>query len=182
MAAALHMQVCEIEAVSNPAVVVAPEEGRWGKRIKSFWGGQAFALRAAYAVAALVIAVGGAWLYLSRVRQPLTVASLELTSSFIKRSEAQQARTIKLSPDAGALRVVLKLPNNAVPTSRYRVEFEAESGEPTPLEVAEQDAQSVSVVIPASKLPSGDYALTLFAFNADGTQQPVHGTYIFTVK
>lgn len=181
MAAALLLQVCETASISDPSVVVR-EDGIWAKRIKSFWAGWTPPLRSAYAVAALVIVVGGVWLYVSPVRPPLAVATLKLTSSVSNRSAGAQARTIELPPDAGALRVFLMLPNNAVPASRYRVELDTEDGATMPLPVAGQDDQSVSVVIPASKLARGQYALTLFALKEDGTEQPVYGSYTFTVE
>lgn len=148
-------------------------------RAKPFRG--RWQLRTAFAVAALIIVAGGFWLYHSRVRPPLVIATLKLTSSVSNRSEDAQARTIKLPPDAGALRVFMMLPNNAAPASRYRVELDTED-ETIPVDVAEQDAQSVSVVIPAAKLPRGRYFLQLFAFNSDGTEQPVYGSYTFTVE
>jgi hypothetical protein len=180
-AAALLRKVCEADAVPDAPAVVVPNKITWADRIKTFWGSRG-QLRMAFAVAALLIVVGGLWLYLSRVRPPLVVATLKLTSSVSNRSEGAQARTTKLPPNAGALRVFLMLPNNAAPASRYRVELDTEDGETIPLDVAGQDAQSVSVVIPASKLARGQYALTLVALNGNGTEQPVYGSYTFTVE
>jgi methionine-rich copper-binding protein CopC len=209
-ASALLRRVCEEDVVPYASTVVVPEKEIWAEQIsseeyamlatcgaalerntsargkklepgpKSFWS--QWQLRTAFAVAALVIVVGLVWLYQSRVRPPVVVATLKLTSSVRDRSEGAQARTIKLSPDAGALKVFLMLPNNAAPASRYRVELDTEDGATIRLPVAGQDDQSVSVVIPAAKLPPGQYALTLFALKDDGTEQPVYGSYIFTVE
>lgn len=181
VAAMLLHQVCDRESVVEPSLVVREEE-TWAERLKAFWGGRSWGLRAASAVAALVIVVGGAWLYVSRVRAPRTVATLSLTSSVINRSEGVQSHTTKLRSDADALRVFLMLPELATPASHYRVELDNQDGETTPLAVEGQDAHSVSVLIPASRLPHGQYALTLFAIGDDGVEQPVYGSYVFAVE
>lgn len=181
VAAALPRQVCEPDPVVLPPVVT-PEGETWAERLKAFWGSHTWGIRAASAAAALIIAVGGAWFYLAHVRPPHAVATLRLTSSVINRSEGVQARTIKLSPNADALRVFLTLPDRATPAPRYRGELDNQDGETTPLAVEEQDAQAVSVLIPASLLSRGQYAVTLFAIKDDGAEQPVYGTYFFNVE
>jgi methionine-rich copper-binding protein CopC len=182
--AALLRQVCQRDdVVERP--VVGRADGTWAERLKAFWGGRSRGLRVASAVAALVIIGGVSWLYLARVRPPRAVATLRLTSSVINRSEGVQARTIKLSPDADALRVFLMLPDHATPAPHYRVELDEldnEEGETTTLAVEGQEAQAVSVLIPASRLRRGQYALTLFAVRVDGTEQPVFGSYVFAVE
>jgi methionine-rich copper-binding protein CopC len=184
VAAALLRQVCrQDDVVEQP--VVGRAEGTWAERLKAFWGGRTWGFRVASAVAALVIIGGVSWLYLSRVRPPRAVATLRLTSSVINRSEGVQAHTIKLPPDADALRVFLTLPDNATPAPRYRVELDDldnEDGETTTLAVEGREAHAVTVLIPASRLRRGQYALTLFAVSADGNEQPVFGSYVFAVK
>ena len=181
VAAALLRQVCQGEAVGQPVAV--REGGAWAGRLKAFLGGPYWGLRAASAVAALVIVVGGVWwLYLAHARPPRAVATLRLTSSVINRSESTRAATLKLPADVDALRVFLVLPERATRVSRYRAELDTEDGETVQLAVEGQDAESVTVLIPASRLPRGRYAMTLFAVRDDGTEQPVHGSYIFAVE
>ena len=181
VAAALLRQVCESDAaVEQP--VVEQEGETWAERLKAFWGGHSWGLRAASAAAVIVILVAGTWLYFSRARSPRIVATLRLTSNFINRSESVEAGTIKLPADADALRVLLVLPDRATPVSRYRAELENEDGETVPLAAEGQDARTVSVLIPASRLPRGQYALTLFAVRGDGQEQPVYGIYTFSVE
>ncbi|MFL6228277.1 MAG: hypothetical protein ACJ741_05825 [Pyrinomonadaceae bacterium] len=181
VSAALLRQVCERDALAAPSAPMR-EAGTWAERLRAFWGGHTRGLRAASAVAALVIVVSGSWLYLARIRPPRAVATLRLTSSVINRSEGVHARTIKLPPDADALRVFLVLPDHATPALRYRVELDNEAGETTPLDVEGQDAGAISVLLPASRLPRGQYAMTLFAVGDDGAEQPVYGSYIFAVE
>jgi hypothetical protein len=180
VAAGLLRQVCVSDVVDEPSVVEHKKAERVGL-LGALWGG-GWGLRAAWVAAALVVVVGGSWLYLSRVRTPRAVATLTLTSSVISRSVGVESRTIKLPPDADALRVFLVLPERAVTARSYRVELDDQEGKTVSLPVEGQDAQAVSVLIPASRIPRGQYALTLFAVGNDGTEQPVHGSYIFTVE
>jgi hypothetical protein len=179
--AALLRQVCpRDDVVEQP--VVGRAEGTWAEWLKAFWGGRALGLRVASAVAALVIIGGVSWLYLSRVRPPRAVATLRLTSSVINRSEGVQVSTIKLPPDADALRVFLTLPERATPAPHYRAELDSEDRETTTLAVEGQDGRAIPVLIPASLLSRGQYAVTLFAVKDDGAEQPAYGTYFFNVE
>jgi hypothetical protein len=182
VAAALLRQVCEPEPVVERPVVVREGE-TWAERLKAFWRGGGQGLRAATAAAALVVLLGAAWLYVARVRPPRVVATIRLTSAVINRSEGVEVDTVKLSPDADALRVFLTLPDRAAPAPRYRVELDDEEGETVPLAVEGQDARAVSVLIPASRLSRGQqYALTLFPLGDDGTEQSAYGSYVFAVE
>lgn len=184
VAAALLRQVCDRDTVVEPPPVAVEGEGdTWAKRLKAFWHGGGWGLRAASTLAVLVVVVGGSWLYLSRGRTPRAVATLRLTSGVINRSEGAEAHRIKLSPDADALRVFLMLPDRSMSAPHYRVELDTEDGETTTLSVEGQEPDAVSILIPTSRLARGQqYALTLFAVRDDGTEQPVNGSYIFAVE
>ncbi|HEV7893861.1 MAG TPA: hypothetical protein VGP08_24805 [Pyrinomonadaceae bacterium] len=181
VAATLLRRVCRTDGAIVETPSVTREGGTWAGRLKAFWGGRAWGLREAAAAAAIVILVGGAWLYFSRTRPPRVVATLKLTGNVINRSGGAAADTVKLPPDADALRVILVLPERATPVPRYRAELENEDGETVPLPAEGQEAGTVSVLIPASSLPRGQYALMLFAVGGDGQEQPVYGTYTFIV-
>lgn len=169
----------------GPDVIVrSPADARsnetWAERLQAFWRRRG--LHAAAALATLLVVVTVSWLYLSRVRPPRAVATLTLTSSVNNRSEGAQAGSIKLPPDADALRVFLTLPERATPAPRYQAELDSEDGETTTLAVEVQDGRAVSVLIPTSLLPRGRYVVTLFAVRNDGTEQPAYGTYFFNVE
>ncbi len=181
VAAALLFQVWE-RAPARGRAAAAHEEATWAERLRAFFGGRAWGPRAAVAVALVVIAAVGFWLYLSRTRPPRVVATLSLTSSVANRSEGGPVPAIKLPPDAEALRVVLQLPNRATTAPRYRAELDDEDGGTTSLDVEKHEPGSVSVLIPASRLARGQYALTLLAVKDDGTEQPFHGTYVFAIE
>jgi methionine-rich copper-binding protein CopC len=64
----------------------------------------------------------------------------------------------------------------------YRIELVSENGVSRSLAVAKQDPQLVTVVVPASELVRGRYALRLSTVNADGTEQRIKGSYFFVVE
>lgn len=182
VAAALLRQICERETLIEPSGNISREGHTWAERLKAFWLGGGRGLRAASALVVLIAVVGGGWLYLARVRPPRAVATVRLTSTIINRAPGRAPQAIKLPPDAEALRVFLALPGQAEPAPNYRVELDDEEGETTKLAVEGQDAQAVSVLIPAARLTRGQqYVLTLLAVREDGQEQPGYGTYTFVV-
>jgi methionine-rich copper-binding protein CopC len=182
MAAALLRRVDEYNAASSAPVAARPPEPSWTERLHAFWNSQHWALRSAAAFSLVAVMAVALWLSLSRAPSPQTFATLTLAVSVNNRAEGAQAGKVKLPLSASALRISLMLPEQLPQASRYRVEWENDRGEAKPLEIAGQDAQSVSVVIPASQLARGQYALKLFAIKADGTEQRTGGSYFFTVE
>lgn len=178
IAATLLRRVCEPAEVIEPSVV----NQTWMEKLKALLGG-GLTLRTASALVLLVVVAGATWLYLSRIQRPHGIATLELTSTIINRSQGVEPRRVKLTPDTDALRVFLTLPEHATPAPHYRIELDNEEGETTKLNVEGQDAQGVSVLVPASRLSHGQqYVLTLFAVSDDGEEQPGYGTYTFVVE
>jgi methionine-rich copper-binding protein CopC len=181
IAAALLRHIDEYNAASAAVVAVPPTQLTWTERFRAFSSSQAWELRAATALAIVVVIAGTLWLF-SRAPAPRTFATLTLTVSNNNRAEGVQARKVKLPPDAEALNVSLTLPQESPPAARYRVELENDNGETKSAEVAGKDAQSVLVVIPAAQLARGQYALKLFAIKTDGTEQRINGSYFFIVE
>ncbi|MDQ3755999.1 MAG: hypothetical protein M3371_14860 [Acidobacteriota bacterium] len=155
----------------------------WAGQFHAFWRSQTWGLRATLSLALIAIIVSAA-LWLSRTTpSPRTFATLALTISANNRAEGVQAKKVSLPLNADALRVSLTLPDQPpLAAGRYRVELVNDSGETKPLEIAGQDARSVSVAIPAAQLTRGQYALKLFTSNAGGTEQRINGSYFFTVE
>jgi len=182
MAAALLRHVDERQSAQSP-IVVPLTKPTWAKRLNAFWSGQTLPLRAAAALLLLAITGGALWLFLSRAPSHQTFATLALDISVSNnRAEGVQAGKVKLPLNADALKISLTLPGQLPTALRYRVELENDRGETRQLEVAGQDARSVSVVIPATQLSRGQYALKLFMTKADGTEQRVNGSYFFNVE
>jgi anti-sigma-K factor RskA len=169
---------------SQSAKIPAPALNlSWAERLRAFWGNQGRVLRAAMSFAVIAIIGGALWLTLFRAPSSRTLTLITLTTSADNnRAEGTQAKKVLLPLKADALKISLILPAGLTPAIGYRVELMNEEGETQPLEIAEQDARSVSVVIPAYQLERGQYALSLFTIKADKTEQAVNGNYFFIVE
>ena len=184
VAAALLRCAEEHHTALNQAGVVPPQKSTWVERFRAFWSSQSWALRAAAAVAALVL-IGGALWFFRPPPSPRTFATLTLTISRGNRAEGVQPNPVKLTRDIDALKISLVLPQQSPPAADYRVELdelEKNTGETRPAKVTGRDAQSVLVEVPAAQLARGRYALKLFAVQADGTVQRINGSYYFIVE
>jgi hypothetical protein len=187
MAAALlrHVdeRVAEEETVEEKEGDALPPDnmppGGW---FRSFWNSREWMPRAALALIAVAVLAGAWWLLRSRTPPRQSVLMLALSISNGDRAGGPQVEKVKLPPDTSALRISLTLQEHLPSAARYRVELEDASGDKKPLEVTGQDAQFVSVEIPASQLARGPYALKLFAIRSDGTEQRIAGSYFFMVE
>lgn len=182
MAAALLRHVDERHSVSKRALAVEPADRAWPERFRAFWNSQNWALRAAVSLGVIAIIVVALWLSFFRTPPPKTFATLNLFHSVNNRAVGVQASKVPFPLKADALKISLMLPERLPPAVSYRVELENEDGVTWPMKIAEQDAQSILVVIPASQLARGQYALNLFAKSANGAEQPISGSYFFTVE
>jgi methionine-rich copper-binding protein CopC len=183
VAAALLRHVDEYHVDAQAPVATPTTELTWGDRFHAFWSSQTWTLRAVAALAPVAIIAGVLWLSIFRAPSPNAFATLTLTiSASSNRAEGVQAAKVRLPLDASALRISLTLPERLPQAARYRVELVNDNGETKSLEIDRQDAQSVSVVIPAAQLARGQYALRLFAITANGAEQRIPGSYFFTVE
>jgi hypothetical protein len=173
------------EATESDTAQLRPVAGpTWGLRLSALWSSRPLALRTAAAFVLVAILAGVLWLYLTRTRPAQTFATLTLTASVSNRADAVQAGRVKLLPDHDALRVYLTLPEPSPTTARYRAELDNLDNvdrEIKPLEITGQDARSVSVVIPATQLGRGQYALRLLTTSADNAERRI-GSYFFNVE
>jgi hypothetical protein len=182
MAAALLRRVDKYNAEHEAAVVTPRANVGLAERLRAFWAGRTFALRAGMAVVIAAAFCGALWVYLSRGRSPQTFATLTLSVSRSNRSEGAQTGNVKLPLGTDALRIALTLPDKSPAASRYIVEMESEGGEIRSLDVAEQDARSVQVIIPASQLTRGRFTFKLSAVNSGRDVRRVGGNYFLTVE
>ncbi len=164
-----------------PPVPVEPPKPTWIERLRAFWSGQMLPLRVGAAMAAIVILIGALLLIPTHTFAPRTFAALTLNASANNRGEGAQAGNVKLPLNADALRITLTLPAGSAAATRHRVEMENIYGEKKSLEIDGQEAQSVSVVIPAEQLARGQYVLKLFAVKDDGGEQRL-GSYFFNAE
>ena len=133
------------------------------------------------ASAALVLVAGvGLAIYISTL--PSSYDHVTLTNNVADRSlTGNQYQKVTLSPEAGGLRISLKLPETATPGAKYRVEFDNRTDVEN-LTPHLDETNAVVVEIPAKKLPAGLYALRLFETKGNGTEQRVGGEYRFEIK
>ena len=101
-----------------------------------------------------------------------------MTSS--ERSAGTEIPKVNLS-GKDELRLKLKLPDDAPPASSYRAQLRGEKVS-RQLSAQQQDSQSLLVVVAASELTRGSYAIELTAVAANGTEVPLRGAYMFAVE
>lgn len=164
---------------------VSQSKPTWTQKVLDFLKAMVFAPQYAVPrVAGIVLAVGLAttslWL-MSRTTSPQTFAHLNLTISTDNRSAGGSTQNVKLPLAEDALRISLALPGPAPQGASYRVQWENVKGPIENLDIEKQDANAISVIIPAGKLTPGLYALKLFQKNSDGTETRVPGSYFFNV-
>lgn len=156
------------------------------QKLSGFFRSAAFAprfaiLRFATILVTLGLATTLLW-FAFRTRTPQTFAHLSLINSIDKRATGGSTKNVKLPLTEDALRISLALPEPGEPGTNYRVQWEAVKGPLENLDIEQQDAQAISVVIPAEKLTRGQFVLKLFRKNPDGTEENVPGNYFFNAE
>lgn len=173
-----HRLALAFAALKQP-VAPPPQRLTWFERFGNLVSTQRWAFAAA-ASAGVVLLVLGA-IFISRLGSPKSDVYLTLTNSALNRGEAVLPTKVALPPNAGELKIKLMLPQSSTPTAAtYRAELD-DRNDRKAVTVVASDASSVTVAIPANQLPRGEYALNLFIIKADGTQQPLPGSYFFNV-
>ena len=159
-----------------------PEEPTWFERITLFFKQHPWTVASATA-GVLVVMVAGLLLLPGSaqfsVNAPPFVGGT-LTSKTINREGGDLPKRITLPADAPALSLRLLLPQPSTPGASYRANLDTRTEE-KPVIVITSDAESVTVVVPASLLRSGEFGLTLTAINSDGTEQKIPGQYLFNI-
>ncbi|HKQ05244.1 MAG TPA: hypothetical protein VJ464_08945 [Blastocatellia bacterium] len=182
LAAAVRRYADEGHAASQAIGIAPPPKAIWTERFDAFWRSLSWPLRIATAAALIAVIAGALWFFIPRSPSGHATAALALTISNNNRAEGIQAEKVKLTSDIAALRITLALPPQTPPAARYRVELENENGATKSLEVAENQAKSILVIIPAAQLARGQYALKLFVTRLDGAEQRMNGSYYFEVE
>ena len=164
---------------------VSQPKPTWTQKVLDFLKAMVFApeyavLRTAGIVLAIGVGTTSLWLT-SRTSDPQTFAHINLTISTDNRSAGGSTQNVKLPLAEDALRISLALPEPAPQGASYRVQLENVKGPIDDLEIESQDANTVSVIIPARGLVPGLFALRLFQKNPDGAEKKVPGSYIFNV-
>lgn len=158
----------------------------WTQRLVGFlkslvFAPQFFVPRFATIVVALGLTSALLW-FAIRPKAPQTFAYINLEISTATRAGGSQTQKVRSPLAEDALRISLALPQPVPQRATYRVQWEDIKGPLENLEIEKQDANSLSVIIPADKLTPGQYVLKLFQKDPDGTDERVLGNYFFIVE
>lgn len=141
--------------------------------------------RSAATIAALVVIVGIAVVVpfvRDRFAQPPTFTIINLTIGPSERAPDTQVTKVKFPLAVAELRPRLALPEPSIPDQSYRVELVRVSGINKTLKIVARDENSIVVVIPASQLELGQYALNLYVTKPGEPERRIAGSYYFTVE
>jgi methionine-rich copper-binding protein CopC len=165
-----------LECMEKPAPV--PKTSNFLNQLASFFTPQRLKFAAVGLSALIVIAIAALVLRPG----PQKSLALTLTSAAARRSASDpKIQIVTIGSDVKELRVTLTLPQPASQSTNYRAELDDRS-QTKNVTLAAHDAGSVVVVIPASQLPAGYYALRLYAVKSDGNEQRIPGDYYFMVE
>jgi hypothetical protein len=138
--------------------------------------------RWAVATASAVVIVGLILILIYNLRPAgHTVSGPTLASNITNRAEGSLPAKVTIPGNASELKLRLLLPRDMSPDAKYRAELDNKT-ETRPVKVLEQDRESVSVVIPVSQLPRGEYSLKLIAITPEGTEREIPGDYLFNIQ
>lgn len=181
-----HAFLLAMECLDRPApapVPVQPVERRPGffESIRAFFTTRPWAVATASALILVLIFLA----FIFRPdNQPRVAVVVErtLTSSVVVRSSGGPLPTkIKLPANTENLRLRLLLPQGATTAPQYRAKLD-DRLKTTPIEVTNSDADAVTVIIPANKLPRGEYSVQLFATTTGGSDRAIAGSYLFNIE
>ena len=147
------------------------------QRACAFWA-QPSAFRPAISFAILLI-VGGLVFWVISLNSNPTYQFHELAMTSAERNVGTEKTKLRLDSSVDGLRLKLKLPAPRAP--QYRVSLQGEQVSLPELKIETQDAESVTVVVPASHLSRGSYAIQLTEIN-NGRETPLRGSYEFDIQ
>ena len=132
-------------------------------------------------VAAVLLAVGVV-VVVNRMRShgEVQIFSATITSNGVTRGEETVLPTkINLPPNTTVLNLRLQFTKIAASGTRYQAELDDRFNR-KPIEIVQSDPDSVTVSIPATMIPRGQYAVKLLIVAPDGNEQ--ERSYRFTVE
>jgi hypothetical protein len=116
--------------------------------------------------------------------QPRTAYAITLPHTLPTRSTEGTnplPSKITLPPNTGELRASLELPKQFPQGTRFEVQLDNQRNTKT-VSVIEHNDKLVTVAIPSSDVPRGEYLLKLTALMTDGTREEIPGGYRFDIK
>ena len=131
------------------------------------------------AVVVLAIAVALVFLTTKRIKN---IQAIALNLSSATRGSNDKPHEIKLSSNVDELKVSLPLPSPDPQAVAYKVQLVRPDGTTKPVTVAEHDNNTVVVVLEASELTIGTYALQVFVVTSDLNEHRIPGSYLFAIE
>lgn len=178
-----EVPVVVIDPKPSPPPVAPPvDRPTFWQRITAFWAQPSFS-RSAMTFASLLIVGGLVFWVISRNSNP-TYQSVELAMRSSERSTGTKITTIHMSSSIDGLRMKLRLPGPAAPQYRASLQGASSLGEHIALPqlpIETQDAESITVIVPADKISPGTYAIELTEIN-NGGETPLRDAYEFKIE
>lgn len=174
-----HELALALECLDSPS----PEPKKqltFREKLKSLFKTRSWALAAASALGLVVIA--SLYFYPRSFNQP--VYSITLTKTTLTRDNQNNTplpEKVTLPSNTSYLRASLKLPDQFPSGTRFEAILDNRIDR-KPVNVVEENQDIVTVSIPASELPRGEYALELTAIRIDGVKEEIPGSYRFSVR
>ena len=151
-------------------------------RRERWWSAQSLVFRFGAVAAIVLMAVGLGYLAFRDRSTPKNFAFLELTINSSERAEGSESKPLHLTSENDAVKILLHLPAQSNSYTNYRVELIGRDSISRPAEVTEQNQQTIALIIPASELARGRYALHVWGVMPDGKQERIAGSYFFKVE
>ena len=170
------VELTDQKPAPETAVPTGSDATVW-QRISSFWNRRPSAFRPAISLAILLIVAALVFWVITRKSTP-TYATLELSMTSAERNVGTQIKGIRLDPGVDGLRIKLKLPTPRA--QQYRASLRGERVSLAQLTIAAQDAESMTVIVPANQITPGTYVIELIEIN-NGSEKPIRGAYEFVV-
>lgn len=163
--------------LAPPAVTTSDHVNLW-QRVRSLWTDHPSTLRPAMAFVALVM-VGGLVFFVVLLNSKPTYMSFVLAMTNTERNVGAAPQRIHLDSGIDGLRIKLSLPTPRAP--QYRASLRGGEGVSIPqLTVESQDAESMTVIVPANEVGRGTYVIELKEVSGE-IEKPIRGSYVFAI-
>lgn len=151
------------------------------ERLQTLWNSQ-LQLRVATSTAAVLVVAVIIYSIIPPTPQAFASLTVPYSAGTTRSVDAGSVQNVNLR-EKDALKLTLMLPPQAAsPGSTFRVEVGLSDNNVTEtFTPSAQDAQSITVEIPAGQLPRGPYSATIFTVDANGNEQRI-GSYPFKVE
>jgi len=150
----------------------------WFEQFLAFWKRQSLA-HAALTAASVIVVIGVVFVVMRSGRSP-QYAEINVTLTTSTRAEGPSPLRVQ-RPEAG-FKINLPIPEDARDAKDFSARLVDGNGTVRDVKVDERKDQSVVVLVPATLLSRGNYAIQLFEIKPDGTEDRVRGSYRFDVE